>query len=159
MASGRTHEIINLIALPPTYYLLSPNDDFSFLAGYLVGTFLITPDNDLFHSRPIRRWKILKFIWYPYTKFSAHRGLSHIPILGTLIKLFYVGLIFAVLAFSLSFLLNFTGLYSFKFDLSFKEILFNPHLLSFVIGVIVAEFFHILTDMVYSSLKRLRLIR
>ena len=157
MASGRTHEIINLIALPPTYYFLSPSDGFSFLAGYLVGTFFITPDNDLFHSRPIKRWKIFKFIWYPYVKFSSHRGLSHIPVLGTVIKLAYIGSILLILYVALEFFLRHIGMYDFSLDL--RQILSNKHIITFVIGVMIAEFFHILTDMVYSSLKKVRLIR
>jgi len=163
VASGKTHDLINLIALPPIVYYLSPSDFWSFLAGYMAGTFLLSPDLDLYHSRPAKRWKILRFIWKPYTKFSKHRGISHIPFYGSIIKLIYLSVLF--LAF---YYLIWYGLNYFDIDIinipdvrhiPIKDILFNVHTISFLSGLFIAEMIHIFVDIIYSSLKKLKVIR
>jgi uncharacterized metal-binding protein len=63
VASGKTHDLINLVALPPIVYYLSPADFIFFIGGYLAGTFFLSPDLDIYHSKPVKRWKFLKFIW------------------------------------------------------------------------------------------------
>ena len=161
MASGKTHDLINLIALPPIVYYFQPEDFIPFVAGYLVGTFLLSPDNDLYHSKPVKRWKFLRFIWYPLTRFSKHRGLSHIPIVGSIIRLGYLALIiyiFYMLAFLLLKQIGLSFLPSLgKEDL--EKIIFNIHFISFFLGLVCAEIIHVLVDITYSMLKKVRLIR
>lgn len=154
MASGRTHDIINLTALPVFVYYLKPEDFLAFSSGYLIGTFLLSPDNDLYHSKPNKRWKFLRFIWLPYVKIFSHRGVSHLPILGLVFKLFYLFLIFFIFYF-------FVQTFIFKESLNLnkemiKEFLKSPFVLSFFIGLIIAEFMHIITDIIYSAIKKLR---
>lgn len=150
MASGRTHELINLTVLPPIVYYLSPNDLVSFLGGYFVGTFLLSPDNDIYHSKPNKRWKILRFIWIPYTKIFKHRGISHIPIYGIITKMLYLIGIVLIALFILK-TLNILKVHNENINL--KSILLNPIFLSFTIGLILAEIVHIFTDIIYSTLK------
>lgn len=150
MASGRTHELINLAVLPPIVYYLSPNDLVSFLGGYFVGTFLLSPDNDIYHSKPNKRWKILRFIWIPYTKIFKHRGISHIPIYGIITKMLYLIGIVLIALFILK-TLNILKVHNENINL--KSILLNPIFLSFTIGLILAEIVHIFTDIIYSTLK------
>lgn len=164
MASGRTHEIINLVALPPIVYYLSPSDFPFFIGGYLLGTFLLTPDVDIYHSKPVQRWRFLKFIWKPYTKLSKHRGISHIPFYGSLIKLIYLFSIFLFFYLVVLLTLNYfnihiTYLEQINDKNNIKYILLNIHTISFFIGLIIAEFIHIVVDIIYSSLKKLRLIK
>ena len=163
MASGKTHDLINLIALPPIVYYFKPEDFVPFTIGYLTGTFFLSPDNDLYHSKPVQRWKFLKFIWYPLTKFSKHRGLSHIPIIGSLIRLGYLMLILLSL-----YLLILYGAKFFNVSIPFlppinettlKQAVFNIHFISFFLGLVCAEIVHIVVDIIYSFLKQLRLIR
>ena len=161
MAKGRTHELINLAVLPPVIYYLNPSDFISFLVGYLVGTFLITPDNDLYLSKPNSRWKVLKFIWIPYAKIFRHRGISHIPIYGTITKIVYLSFIVVVFLYLIKAFLNLLipdnnlkVLTLNKVDLS--NFLNNVSFLSFFFGLILDEIVHIFTDIIYSSFKKLK---
>jgi uncharacterized metal-binding protein len=91
LPSGRVHEVVNLIALPPTLYALPDGwSKLAFAAGYLVGTFWLTPDLDLATSRPARRWGLLRLLWLPYAWLFPHRGISHRPLLGALTRLLYL---------------------------------------------------------------------
>ncbi|RMA97313.1 metal-binding protein [Hydrogenothermus marinus] len=162
MASGRTHEIINLVALPPIVYYFSPYDFSFFVGGYLVGTFLLTPDIDIYHSKPVQRWKFFKFIWKPYTKFSKHRGISHIPFYGSTIKIAYLFAIFLFLYFIIYWTANYFNIklpFVIKGENEIKALLLNIHTISFFFGLVIAEFVHIVVDIIYSSLKKLRIIR
>jgi uncharacterized metal-binding protein len=97
MPSGKTHDFINVALLPATLVAIQPEGLFSFIAGYLFGTFWLTPDLDLPQSRPFQRWGFLSIIWIPYTKVFKHRSIfTHLPILGLTIRLVYLTtLIFA----------------------------------------------------------------
>jgi uncharacterized metal-binding protein len=111
VASGRTHENINLVALGLVIaayvfarFLYQPYSlenalpraaRMTFLVSYLVGTFLVTPDLDLAKNsvRAKNNWGLLGLLWVPYGKLFRHRGLSHSWILGPLTRLLYMGLI------------------------------------------------------------------
>ena len=54
--------------------------------GYLFGTFLGSPDLDMNDSRPDQHWGVLGLIWNVYARLSPHRGLSHIPVVGTFLR-------------------------------------------------------------------------
>ncbi len=134
---------------------------FTFGAGYLLGTFFLSPDLDLKHSKPSKRWKAFRFIWRPYQKVSKHRGLSHVPLLGGLTRLTYLVLVFL---FAYFLLLGFAHLYLpelkkplLTFDpfgflswLALKEEVFF-----FVLGVFASEVCHIGLDLTSSFLRRL----
>ncbi|MEZ0323032.1 MAG: metal-binding protein [Hydrogenothermaceae bacterium] len=157
MASGRTHDLINLAAFGPIVYYLHPMDFVSFTAGYMVGTFLLSPDNDLYHSSVNKRWKVFKFIWYPYTKLFSHRGISHIPFYGTFTKLIYLGVIFLIFIFLLKYILTSFGDTTLSSYLSYIKfdwyIITNPVVISFFTGLLISEMIHIFTDIIYSTLK------
>ncbi|NPA53551.1 MAG: hypothetical protein GXO21_02670 [Aquificae bacterium] len=166
MASGKTHDIINLAAFPVFVYYLKPESFVGFFAGYMIGTFFLSPDNDIFHSIPNKRWKFLRFIWKPYTILFSHRGLSHIPIIGMLLKLLYLLMwVFILLFILLSLLLivmyvgNFTITIPVNIEKTPEEILksalLSPFSISFLVGLFLSEIVHILTDIVYSSSKKL----
>lgn len=151
MASGRTHDIVNLVAFGPIVYYLQPVDFISFTAGYIAGTFFLSPDNDIYHSSQNKRWKFLKFIWYPYTRIFKHRGISHIPFYGMVTKLLYLSFIFLIFLFSvkltLKFILN-NDIIDLK--LSILDFIQQPYILLFLTGLFLSELMHIFTDIVYS---------
>lgn len=158
MASGRTHDVVNLLALPPAIYYLQPSDFIAFTSGYLVGTFFLTPDNDIYLSKPNKRWKILRILWYPYTRIFKHRGVSHIPIYGTVFKIIYLLTIFFLLLFALKHFLDYLYPDKHFISISFsslKEFFSSPFVLSFFIGIVLAEMVHIFTDIIYSNFKKL----
>jgi len=103
MPSGRIHELANTLFLVGVGSLVgaiggdpaSPSF-IAFAGGYLTGTFLITPDLDLAgkgNPRPLKRWGPLAFLWLPYGRVSAHRGLSHTWLAGPILRLVYLGVL------------------------------------------------------------------
>ncbi len=160
MASGRTHDIINLTVFPIAVYYLKPEDFTGFFVGYMIGTFFISPDNDIFHSKPNKRWKKLQFIWKPYTKLFSHRGISHFPFLGLTTKLLYIAFLLFIL-FSIVYISLFlSGIYTSSItDIIDKKTLIyyiqTPFFISFLFGLFLSEIVHILTDIVTNFRKHL----
>jgi uncharacterized metal-binding protein len=98
MPSGKTHDFITWLLVP-----------FTFIGGYLVlqdwwlaGIFTLAmlfsglmfgPDLDI-ESRQYYRWGYLRFIWWPYKTFFAHRStFTHGIFLGTIVRLLYLMLV------------------------------------------------------------------
>lgn len=122
MPSGKIHQRINEAAVllgTPTAFALTwyATSDVRMaleitgyaLAGMLFGTYFADPDLDQDHitqtEARIRRWPVvglplyLAFVafWYPYAKQTRHRGLSHRPVIGTLLRLGYILLVFLLI--------------------------------------------------------------
>ena len=159
MASGRTHELLNLMFLPPALYFLPKEVYVPFTAGYLLGTFLLSPDMDMGHSKPAKRWRLLRCIWSPYQAFSKHRGLSHLPVIGSLIRLLYLIL---ALVFIYFVLLGIVSLV--KPELIPRLLELNPLSLInrfaltqesayLVFGIALADIVHVFIDLISSKLK------
>jgi uncharacterized metal-binding protein len=162
LALGRTHELINLLALPGFLYFLPKEFYLPFGLGYVLGTFLLSPDLDLKHSKPSKRWKALKILWRPYQKKSKHRGISHIPILGTFTRLSYIFLLITVLYYLLYFLLSSDWQESTQ-----KISQLNPLILAEKLaykkwtfyalsGLIASELTHISLDLLWSFWRRIK---
>ncbi len=162
MASGRTHELINLLFLPPALYFVPRELYLPFTAGYMVGTFILSPDIDMKHSKPSKRWKILRCVWFPYQKVSRHRGISHTPVIGSLIRLFYLVLLSIFLYFVILGVISLL-----KPELLEPFLNLNPinylHSVAgkeasayFIFGVILSDITHVILDVLSSKLKRLR---
>lgn len=71
-------------------YDISTSTRFIFAGSFIVATFLLSPDLDIFHSSPNKNWGKMRLVWWPYTKIFSHRGMSHTPILGTWTRILYV---------------------------------------------------------------------
>lgn len=137
MALGRVHEVVNLLALPAFLYFIPKEHYLTFVAGYLIGTFLLSPDLDLKVSKPTKRWGPFRYLWRPYQKKSRHRGLSHVPFFGTFLRLSYIT---AVLLF-ISWLLGFREPFRILSEASLWEGSFY-----FLIGIVLSEIMHIIMD-------------
>ncbi|NPA40898.1 MAG: hypothetical protein GXO18_01295 [Aquificae bacterium] len=161
MALGRTHDLVNLTALPLFLYFLPREFYVPFGVGYLVGTFFLSPDIDLPNSKPSKRWSLLRCIWYPYQSFSKHRGLSHLPVIGSLLRLLYLVMVALFLYFVLLGVVSLfdegLGLYLSDFNPFYylNELFRSEWALYWVLGVIAADTVHIVLDGVSSFLKRL----
>ena len=102
MPSGRTHDRITLWCLPfvigATYIVTANLDATNSLTttiivaiAFLVGGFMLGPDLDI-RSIQYKRWGLLRWIWLPYQKALKHRStLSHGPIIGTAVRVIYMG--------------------------------------------------------------------
>lgn len=114
MPSGPTHDFITVVsaaALTPVMLVSDLPDNNTANALVLVGSYiasglLFSPDLDL-HSRPYRRWRILRFIWIPYQKLVPHRSwVSHSFLIGPLLRLLYFTVAMAALVFVILALIN-----------------------------------------------------
>ena len=108
MASGRTHRNLNLIAsvlLPGVaalawfggeYYLGRWETLAAVTGGYLLSTFGVNPDQDIWRRTFAERkglWGSFLFYWsLPYGFLFRHRGISHEHIIGTLTRVVMMGL-------------------------------------------------------------------
>lgn len=143
MPSYRTHISVNLfLGLPLSlaalkYAVLStPNDIFSFAAAFIYGTFFLHPDLDL--ARNIRLFSlkgILTLPFRPYSYFFRHRGISHMPLIGTITRVVW--------------LLAFFWLIYFAIGWAFPQLNWDEPLLWFAIGgLAVADLIHVLLDLI-----------
>ncbi|MFN7064688.1 MAG: DUF2227 family putative metal-binding protein [Aquificaceae bacterium] len=163
MALGRTHDFVNLMALPFCLYYTPKEFYLPFTLGYLFGTFLLSPDLDLPKSKSSKRWRRLRLVWRPYQLLSKHRGLSHFPILGTALRFGYLFLIFlfsyfVLLGLSLRYIPSLQGLL-FSFD-PFSLISYvaeKEETFYFALGLVISEVFHIFLDLLTTYLKRFKI--
>jgi uncharacterized metal-binding protein len=137
MPDGRTHERTNLLLGASAFSVLAwqkalpPELLFAGAAGFMVGTFLVTPDMDQAGkggSRALKRWGPLALLWLPYGLAFKHRGLSHLWPLGALTRVLYL-------------LLLASPLLGPKLDW-----LSSPPALAFFAGFLLADLLHTLLD-------------
>jgi uncharacterized metal-binding protein len=107
MPAYRTHVKVNLcLGLPVSLVTLKytglgqPLELVAFSFAFIYGTFFLHPDLDL--TRNIRLFSIkglLTLPFRPYSYFFRHRGISHFPLIGTLLRLawllFFLWLVFS----------------------------------------------------------------
>jgi uncharacterized metal-binding protein len=95
MASGRNHDRAITVTTPVMLAaaIASGHADVGIIAtaAYYLGGMYLSPDLDLV-SRPYKRWGLLRWLWLPYQKLiPRHRHwLSHGPVIGSLVRLFYL---------------------------------------------------------------------
>ena len=104
MAAGRTHNVATLVLTPAVAWaaweLSNHNDLTTWLAG--VGCFcgiFISPDLDM-RQRTVSETTLLRWslgigyiwivLWYPYAVLFRHRGISHMPMVGTVTRVLYL---------------------------------------------------------------------
>lgn len=96
MPSGRTHDRITLWSLPlvaALAYGISRSSQITLIisSGFLFSGLMFGPDLDI-PSRQFQRWGWLRWLWIPYQQHLPHRSLlSHGPIIGTTLRLIYLG--------------------------------------------------------------------
>jgi len=143
MPSYRTHVSINLfVGLPLSlaalkYGVLStPKEIGYFSAAYIYGTFFLHPDLDLTHNIRLFSLKgLLTLPFRPYSRLFSHRGLSHVPLIGTLTRLLWLLGFFWLLFWALGWVVP-------KLD-------WNQPLVWFAIGgLAAADLLHVLLDQI-----------
>lgn len=142
MPAYRTHVTMNLflglpLALAALKYtvLSSPSDMLSFSGAFIYGTYFLHPDMDL--ARNIRLFSIKGLLTLPFRPYSylfRHRGLSHMPIIGTITRVLWL---LAILWLLMSCL-----------DWAYPNLAtWNHPLLWFALGgLATADIFHVLLD-------------
>jgi uncharacterized metal-binding protein len=134
-----------------------------FASSFVLATFLLSPDLDLFHSSPSKNWGYMKAIWWPYSKIFKHRGLSHTPILGTWTRLGYIFAVFFLIFLAYDIfthknvdLSNLQMMASQRFE--HTESYFEENRTVFIsafAGITASDFTHLVVDKISSFLKRL----
>ena len=155
MASGKLHDKVNLgTGAILTGLLIGLERSFpvvlSFVVGWLFATLIFSPDTDVM---PKKRTGILQFFLYPYSILFKHRGLSHMILVGTLIRILYGVFIFGLLLFILNGMgyVSFGATEFFSFVLKFMSN-FNYQLIQYKIfvwlfaGMVGADICHICMD-------------
>jgi len=153
MPGGKTHEVINITVLAAIlagiFYLrawqetimipgyLDTYTIIAFSCSYLFATFFLSPDLDT-KSRPYKRWKMLRILWWPYRVIFKHRGVSHNMILGPITILLNFVLMLIVLT-----LLAGVGLYDIPLRI----------LITATVGMILPIEIHIISDCFFSMIK------
>ncbi len=67
----------------------------AFVAGFLAGSLLLSPDLDMASYQSVlakRRWGVLRGLWIPYGLLFKHRGVSHSYVIGPASRLGYLAL-------------------------------------------------------------------
>ncbi len=120
-----------------------------FALAYLFGTFLLSPDMDLARSDPMRNWGLLRFVWQPYARMFKHRGISHVPIVGTLTRVLYL----LVMVYILSAVANVC------FDLGWRMSIRDLRRVDWtgvtwaLCGLCLPDLFHILADRMFKNTR------
>ncbi len=149
MPRYRTHTGFNLLLLPLLAYLLGKYEGMEegvlFSGGYLFATYFMSPDVDIYRSGPVRRWRWLSILWLPYSLLFSHRGLSHVPLIGTLTRIAYLGVVALIISLIV------------VRDTGVIEVWLRAHryeLFWVAAGMFVADTLHSLLDGVFTWLKR-----
>jgi len=135
---GASHDVATAVLALVAYpvYRHAPDVGLALAGGILVGGLLFSPDLDLAHSRPSKRWGLLRLLWEPYRLLHPHRGNSHTYIYGPLSRLAYFALIVVLFAHALGF-----------FGLSLPPLtLVGPVPLAFFLGFMLGNWLHLLLD-------------
>jgi uncharacterized metal-binding protein len=101
MPNYRTHSVTNLfLILPLAYtgaaYFFKPTQEeaATFIGCFTYATLFMSPDVDLAYQNKLFSLKgVLTLPFRLYALIFSHRGLSHMPIIGTLTRLIYLAAI------------------------------------------------------------------
>jgi uncharacterized metal-binding protein len=141
MPSYRTHVSVNLffglpLALAALKYtvLSTPTDTICFIGAFIYGTFFLHPDLDLARNVRLLSLKgLLTFPFRPYSYLFRHRGISHMPVVGTLTRILWLlGFLWVLFTF-------FNWVYP-------NWIHWGPPLWFGIAGLAVADFYHVFLD-------------
>lgn len=114
MPAGPVHDRITLGALPLVtlaMLLVSRNASLTLMGAgaFLFSGLMFGPDLDIY-SVQFKRWGWLRGLWIPYQKMLRHRSwLSHGPLVGTILRIFYLGVWVGAIATPTLLLLYHTG--------------------------------------------------
>jgi uncharacterized metal-binding protein len=103
MSNAKVHDIVTLISCPLVIIISSL---ISIKVGIIIGIsflfsgFMFNGDLDI-HSEVYKRWWIFKYLWYPYRLFGHRSKWTHGFIIGTLIRIIWIGIPFGILVYEI----------------------------------------------------------
>jgi uncharacterized metal-binding protein len=162
MPSGRTHDRITMYALPfvtgvTCWQTRSGNLTLLVAGGFMFGGLMFGPDLDIY-SLQFKRWGFLRWIWLPYQKNLRHRSfLSHGPIIGTTLRVVYLGCLLGILAVITLVIAEKLGNFTFNWqDLGRSLINYKAEFLYLFLGLELGAMSHSLSDWCGSAYKRFK---
>lgn len=98
MPNYKAHVAVNVavglpLVLAALKYTVSftPTELFGFSAAFLYGTLFLHPDMDIAYKTKLLSWKgLLTLPFRPYSLLFRHRGISHMPVIGTLTRVLWL---------------------------------------------------------------------
>jgi len=167
MPSGKTHDRISLFFFIPFASIVwTLSKDWGFIVlfsvSYLFSCFMFSGDLDLV-SIQSKRWGFFKWIWIPYRKMLSHRSsLSHGMLLGTVFRLFYLG-IFLVIFYSLVYIVtvkyspstNTELLTKTEYTYKFLKAQNPMYFFTIFMGLLAGGALHTISDLIVSKVKRI----
>lgn len=164
MPSGITHDRITLWILPwitGGTYLVTGHGELTLMvaAGFLFSGLMFGPDLDI-HSLQYKRWGVMRGIWLPYRHLLRHRSLfSHGVIIGTVVRVAYLGLIVFSMATFLVAIAQLTWGFEWNWqkfmlhNLSLIKTKYRQETIALFLGLELGAMSHSLSDWVGSRLK------
>ncbi len=124
-------------------------------AGILVSTLVLSPDMDLFTSKPIDGWGLMRWFWWPYAKFVKHRDVLHFPLLGTAVRWLYLLIMLALLILPILLIFRQVGLQvNFNFTGDRDDVIwYSLYLADIFVGACIADAVHYILDVVTHEIK------
>ncbi len=166
MPLGSTHDRITLWTLPGVTLAAGILDQRASTAlavgsAYLFSGLMFSGDLDL-KSRQYQRWLGLRWIWLPYRQLFKHRSIwSHGPIIGTVVRVIYLGLWGGVLCLMVAGLGVWIRLWHWQPQIWWSQLQLGVRhyadvLLLIGIGLELGSINHTLSDWILSAWKRWR---
>ncbi len=112
------------------------------------------------YSLQFQRWGFLRWIWLPYQKNLRHRSfLSHGPIIGTTLRVVYLGVILIIVAILVLWVGTWWGTLTLDWQslgLSLGRSLYSFEFLALFLGLELGAMSHSVSDGVNSAYKRMQ---
>jgi uncharacterized metal-binding protein len=123
--------------------------------GILIANFILSPDMDLFNSRSMSDWGLMRLFWWPYAKLVKHRDMMHFPILGTAVRWLYMIAVLVLVIIPIAILFRNIG-FSLSFDGEVSIIFwYLGYLADMLLGAALADTMHYVLDVTTTRIKRL----
>ena len=123
-------------------------------AGIALATLVLSPDMDLFTSKSMDDWGILRIFWWPYARLVKHRDRLHTPLLGTLVRWLYLAAVLSIAIVPIAILLRRVGFHM-TFQGETEDIIwYLGYLLDAFVGACLADAMHFVLDVSTTGLKR-----
>jgi uncharacterized metal-binding protein len=166
MPSGGTHDRITLYTLPviagvTLWQTRSSNLTLLVAGGFMFSGLMFGPDLDIY-SRQFQRWGCLRGIWLPYQKQLRHRSIwSHGPIVGTTVRVIYLGFLLWLAATVFLLIGEFFGVVTLTWRDLFgvfgrSLVVYTTEYLALFVGLELGAMSHSLSDWGSSAYKRVQ---
>ncbi len=166
MPSGRTHDEITLWSLPLVAggtYAQTRSSSLTLIVagGFLFSGLMFGPDLDIY-SQQFQRWGWLRWIWLPYQQSLHHRSfLSHGPVVGTALRILYLGIWIGAIAFGVVLVGDFLGLFTWNPSMASAAIArtlkqYPLEGIALFLGLELGAMSHSLSDWIGSAYKRFK---